>query len=91
MVASGLPELAERFGPGWRPGFSWWVRDGAGHWHLGVMAGRGDPPAGEAEFLLRLVPPLAVTPEAIEVLVGANSAAVRAVVPVRAAPAMADT
>ena len=91
VVASGLPNLAERFGPGWRPGFSWWMRDGAGNWHLGVRAGRGDPPAGEAEFLLRLVPPLAVTPEAIEVLVGANSAAVRAVVPVRAAPAMADT
>ena len=91
VVASGLPELAERFGPGWRPGFSWWVRDGAGHWHLGVMAGLGDPPAGQAGFLLRLVPPLAVTPEAIEVLVGAGSAAVRAVVPVRAAPAMADT
>ena len=91
VVASGLPNLAERFGPGWRPGFSWWVRDAAGQWHLGVRAGRGDPPAGEAEFLLRLVPPLAVTPEAIEVLVGANSAAVRAVVPVRAAPAMADT
>jgi hypothetical protein len=55
------------------------------------MAGRGDPPAGEAEFLLRLVPPLAVTPGEIEVLVGASSAAVRAVMPVRAAPAMADT
>ena len=67
------------------------MRDGAGHWHLGVMAGLGDPPAGEAEVLLRLVPPLAVTPEAIEVLVAANSAAVRAVVPVRAASAMADT
>ena len=91
VVASGLPELAERFGPGWRPGFSWWVRDGAGHWHLGVMAGRGDPQAGEAEFLLRLVPPLAVTPGEIEVLVGASSAAVRAVMPVRPAPAMADT
>jgi hypothetical protein len=91
VVASGLPKLAERFGPGWRPGFSWWVRDGAGHWHLGVMAGRDDPPAGEAELLLRLVPPIAVTPEAIEVLVGASSAADRAVVPVRAAPAMADT
>ena len=38
-----------------------------------------------------MVPPPAVTPEAIEVLVGADSAAVRAVVPVRAAPAMADT
>ena len=91
VVASGLPRLAERFGPGWRPGFSWWVRDGAGHWHLGVMAGRGDSPASEAEFLLRLVPPLAVTPGEIEVLVGANSEAVRAVMPVRAAPAMADT
>ena len=90
MVASGLPNLAERFGPGRRPGFSWWVRDGAGNWHLGEgRAGR--PASGEAEFLLRLVPPLAVTPEAIEVLVGANSAAVRAVIPVRAAPAMADT
>jgi len=91
VVASGLPRLAERFGPGWRPGFSWWVRDSAGNWHLGVMAGRGDPPGGEAEFLLRLVPPLAVTPGEIEVLVGASSAAVRAVMPVRAAPAMADT
>ena len=40
VVASGLPKLAERFGPGWRPGFSWWVQDGAGHWHLGAMAGR---------------------------------------------------
>jgi hypothetical protein len=49
VVASGLPKPAERFGPGWRPAFSWWV------------------------------------------LVGASSAAVRAVVPVRAAPAMADT
>jgi hypothetical protein len=91
VVASGLPNLAERFGPGWRPGFSWWVRDGTGNWHLGVMAGRSDPSAGEAEFLLRLVPPLAVTPEEIEVLVGASSAAVRAVMPVRAALAMADT
>jgi hypothetical protein len=91
VVASGLPNLAERFGPGWRPGFSWWVRDGTGNWHLGVMAGRSDPSAGEAEFLLRLVPPLAVTPEEIEVLVGASSAAVRSVMPVRAAPAMADT
>jgi hypothetical protein len=41
-------------------------------------------------FRVRLVPPLAVTPQAIEVLVSASSAMVRAVVPVRAAPAMAD-
>jgi hypothetical protein len=44
-----------------------------------------------AERELRLVLPLAVTPEAIEVLAGASSATVGAVVPVRAAPAMADT
>jgi hypothetical protein len=91
VVASGLPGLGERFGPAWRPGFSWWVRDGAGDWHLGVMAGRDAPPAGEAEFRVRLVPPLAVTPEAIEVRLGASSAAVRAVVPVRGARPMADT
>lgn len=91
VAASGLPQLAERFAPGWQPGFSWWVRDGAGNWHLGVMAGRDAPPGGEAEFRVRLVPPLAVTSQAIEVLVSASSAAVRAVVPVLAAPAMADT
>jgi hypothetical protein len=67
------------------------VRDGAGNWHLGVMTGPDAPPGGEAEFRVRLVPPLAVTPQAIEVLVSTSSAAVRAVVPVRAAPAMADT
>ncbi len=56
--------------------------------HLHSEAGQGP---GQAEFLLRLVPPIAVTPREIEVLVGVGSAAVRAVMPVRPAPAMADT
>ena len=46
---------------------------------------------GEGEFRVRLVPPLTVTPSAIEVLVSGSSAVVRATVPVRDAPAMADT
>jgi len=40
---------------------------------------------------VRLVSPLAVTPSAIEVLVSADQLRVRAAMPVRDAPGMADT
>ena len=36
VVSSGMPRLAEWFGYDWTPGFSWWVRDGAGNWHVAM-------------------------------------------------------
>jgi hypothetical protein len=81
MVASGLPR---------RPAYrSWWVRDGAGHWHLGTETDMGR--TGMIAFRVRLTPPLRARPEAIEVEVTGRRGSVRAVVPVGAAPGMPDT
>jgi len=79
IAASGMPELDERFTPHWRPGFSWWVRDDQG-WHVAAMAKPSARAAGEADFRLRLVPPLTTAPEAIEVQVSGGRSGVRAVV-----------
>lgn len=95
VSASGLPELTERFTRHWSPWFSWWVRDSAGHWHVAVIAEPSARAAGEADFRLRLVPPLvpplAAPPETIEVVVTGASARIRAVVPVRGTAEMPDT
>ena len=40
MVSSGMPQLADRFAHNWTPGFSWWLRDGAGNWHVATA---GEP------------------------------------------------
>jgi hypothetical protein len=85
VVSSGMPRLAEWFAYNWTPGFSWWVRDGAGNWHV-AMAGEpctsGD---GLQAFQLRLTPPLAAIPDAAEVVVTGPATRVRATVPVRPA------
>jgi hypothetical protein len=86
-----MPELAERFTRDWYPGFSWWVRDGAGDWHVAVMAEPCARAAAEVQFRLRLVPTLAAAPDTIEVLVTPGRHGVHAIVPVRAAPGMPDT
>jgi hypothetical protein len=103
VVASGMPALTGRFTFGWHPGFSWWVRAGNGPgnergasgWHVAVIADPADRFAGEAEFRLRLVPPLTLPLagplDTIEVEVSGGSGRVRAVVPVRGGPGMADT
>jgi hypothetical protein len=85
VVSSGTPRLAEWFAYNWRPGFSWWVRDDAGNWHV-AMAGEpctsGD---GLQALQLRLTPPLAAIPDAAEVVVTGPATRVRAPVPVRPA------
>jgi hypothetical protein len=95
VAASGMPPQAERFSSGWHPGFSWWVRDGAGAWHVAVMAGPPDRSTGDTEFRLRLVPPLTVPltgpQDTIEVQVSGGRHGVRAVLPVRGVPEIADT
>ena len=86
VVASGMPQLADRFAHDWTPGFSWWLWDGAGNWHV---AAAGEPCTlgdGTQAFGLRLTPPLAAVPDAAEVVVTGPATRVRATVPVRPAP-----
>ena len=76
-------ERPERAGPlGLEASFplSVWVRDGAGRWHVARPTG-WHRDGGEAELTLRLTPPLAWCPDRIEVLVGGQSAEVRATLP----------
>lgn len=86
VISSGMPPLTDRFARNWAPGFSWWVRDGAGDWHV---AAAGEPWAfgdGMQASLLRLTPPLAAVPHAAEVVVTGPATRVRATVLVRPAP-----
>jgi len=94
VVAEGLPPPpAHR----WYTGFSWWVRDDAGHWHLATETDPGQRSRGPAggtgmvAFRLRLTPPLGARPDAIEVVVTGRRASARVVVPVGEGPEMPDT
>ena len=83
VAASGLPEQARRLRPGWRPGFSVWLRDTAGHWHLATPSDRLTRTGDTVVLPLRLTPPLAVMPDTLELVVTGPSARLRAIVPVR--------
>jgi hypothetical protein len=87
VVASGMPELPA---PGRDTGFSWWIRDGAGNWHVAVETDPPARPAGQTAFRLRLTPPLDASPDTIEVVVTGPVTRVRAVVPVRGDRGMRD-
>jgi hypothetical protein len=79
----------------WYTGFSWWVRDDAGGWHLGTETDPGERSASPASttvaFRLRLTPPLRTRPEAIEVVVTGRHGSAVVVVPVGEGPDMPDT
>jgi hypothetical protein len=85
VAASGLPEQARRLRPGWRPGFSWWLRDTAGHWHLASPSDRLTRTDDTVVLPLRLTPPLAVLPEMLDLVVTGPSTRLSATVPVRPA------
>jgi len=90
VVSCGMPQFADRFAHNWQPGFSWWLRDGAGNWHVATA---GEPWAswdGPQAFGLRLTPPLAAVPDAAEVVVTGPATRVRATVPIRPAPAASE-
>lgn len=82
VVSSGMPQLADRFAHNWTPGFSWWLRDGAGNWH--VAAADEPCPAGDGmeAFRLQLTPPLPGVPGPAEVVVTGPTARVRATIPI---------
>jgi hypothetical protein len=85
VVASGLRD-AERVDlpvRGWDLGFSWWLKDEAGLWHVATTEDPDWRAGGEGALRLRLTPPLTRAPDTVEVVVTGSSARVRAIVPVR--------
>jgi hypothetical protein len=83
VISSGMPRLADRYQWNWTPGFSWWLRDSTGNWHVATA---GEPLTLDDDmqaFRLRLTPPLATLPDAFEVEVTGPAARARATVPVR--------
>jgi hypothetical protein len=80
VVSSGMAEPGSRFALNWKTGFSWWLRDDAGNWHVGTAGELGTFGDGTQEFLLRLTPPVVTVPEAAEVVVTGPATRVRATV-----------
>jgi hypothetical protein len=87
VISSGMPPLAGRFAWNWTPGYSWWLRDSAGNWHVGSP---GEPDTygdgmslysfgdGMQAFWLRLTPPLTAPPA--EIVVTGPATQVRATI-----------
>jgi hypothetical protein len=91
VISKGMPQLMDRFDRNWAPGFSWWLRDGAGNWHV---ANAGEPrwfTDGTQAFRLQLTPPLAAVPDTAEIVVTGPATRVRATIPIRPAPRTAKT
>jgi hypothetical protein len=87
--SSWIQLLARGLVPSHRPGpfgldyflpLSFWIRDNAGRWHAGRPAGMRQT-HGEWAVKLQLVPPLARSTDAIEVLAAGRSAQVRVRLP----------
>lgn len=83
VAASGLPWQRRPFEEGWRPGFSWWLKDSTGDWHVAVPGYPLTRRAGHVVLELGLTPPLATRPDPAEVVVTGSSGRLRAIVPVR--------
>jgi hypothetical protein len=90
VISSGMPPLTDRFAHNWKPGFSWWLRDGAGNWHVATADQPWTAGDGTQAFRLRLTPPLAAVPDAAEVVVTGPATRVRVTIPIRPAPATSD-
>jgi hypothetical protein len=82
VVSVGLPPLADRFQYNWAPGFSWWIADGGGNWHVGTAGEPWTFGDGTQAFRLRLTPPLTAVPDALEVVLTGPSTRVRVGFPV---------
>jgi len=86
VAATGVPLPAG----GRDPGFSWWLRDDDGAWHVGTQSHPYLGDSGQTAFRVRLTPPLGARPEEIEVVVTGWLNRVRAVVPVPRPRGMPD-
>lgn len=86
VISSGLPPRTARYTDRWLPGFSWWLRDSAGHWHLGTAAEPGTVGEDLQAFWLRWTPPLAAVPGPAEIVVTGPSTRVRATIVIPSGP-----
>jgi hypothetical protein len=68
VVSTGLPPVADWFAYNWTPGFSWWLTDGGGNWHVGTAVEPWTFGDGIQAFRLRLTPPLTALPDAAELV-----------------------
>lgn len=84
VVARGLRPLPLRVPPGLEgdAGFSWWLRDDAGGWHLGAIE-EAIPAAAETVLRMSLLPPLTLRTTTLTTEVTGPSARVTTTVPVR--------
>jgi hypothetical protein len=83
VIGSGhLPTPADRYEHNWTPGFSWWLEDNAGNWHVATLTEPWSFGDGLQSFLLRLTPALDSVPGRVEVVVTGPATQIRAVVPI---------
>jgi hypothetical protein len=77
VVSSGVVTLTDRAGSSWTPVLSWWLGDGAGNWHVATASEPYALEDGVHALRLRLTPPLAAVPGALEVEVTGPATRVR--------------
>ena len=82
LVTIGLPPVADRFAYNWTPGYSWWLTDGGGNWHVGTAGEPWTFGDGTQAFRLRLTPALTAIPDAAELVLTGPSTRVRVRFPV---------
>jgi hypothetical protein len=84
VVARGLRPLPHRVPPGLEgdTGFSWWLRDDSGGWHLGAIE-EAIPVAAETVLRMAMLPPLTHRTATLTAEVTGRSARITAALPVR--------
>jgi len=75
---------AVRFAYNWTPGFSWWLTDGGGNWHVATAGEPWTFGDGTQAFRLRLTPPLTAIPDMAELVLTGPSTRARVGFPVPA-------
>ena len=81
-----MPQVTGRFEHDWTPGLSWWLRDGAGNWHLAMTDEQTTAGDGTNIFRLRLTPPLSAVSDTVEVVITGPATRIRATIPVPPSP-----
>jgi hypothetical protein len=82
VVGIGLPPPAGRFEYNWTPGYSWWLTDSAGNWHVGTAGEPWTFGDGTQAFRLRLTPPLTALPDVADLVLTGPSTRIRVSFPV---------
>ena len=86
VVSSVMPQVTGRFEHDWTPGLSWWLRDGAGNWHMAATDEQTTAGDGTNTFRLRLTPPLSAVSDTVEVVITGPATRIRATIPIPPSP-----